>query len=155
LFGAGSEGGGGGASDDPLRTVIGGAPGCDEATGSGGGTPDLTITKSHTGNFTQGQNGAIYTITATNSGNAPTSGTVTVTETLPATGLTAVSMLGTNWNCTQPAGPCSRSSVLAAGSSYEPITVTVNVSSTAPAGVTNTAAVSGGGETNKANGSGE
>jgi uncharacterized repeat protein (TIGR01451 family) len=121
------------------------------ATGSVAGTPDLTISKSHTGNFTQGQMGAAYIITATNSGNAPTSGTVTVTETLPATGLTAVSMLGTNWTCTQPAGPCSRSDVLAAGSSYEPIAMTVNVSSTAPASVTNTVSVSGGGETNTGN----
>jgi uncharacterized repeat protein (TIGR01451 family) len=119
-------------------------------SGSATSSPDLTITKSHVGNFTQGQTGAIYTITATNSGNEPTSGTVTVAETLPA-GLTAVSMLGTNWACTQPAGPCSRSDVLAAGSSYEPIAMTVNVSSTAPASVTNTVSVSGGGETNTGN----
>ena len=33
---------------------------------------DLTITKSHTGNFTQGQSGATYTITMTNSGAAAT-----------------------------------------------------------------------------------
>jgi hypothetical protein len=87
----------------------------------------------------------------TNSGTGHTSGTVTVTESLPATGLTAVSMLGSNWTCAQTAGPCTRSDALAAGSSYEPITVTVNVSSTAPASVTNTVSVSGGGETNTAN----
>ena len=121
------------------------------STGSGGGVPDLTVTKSHTGNFTQGQTGAAYTITVTNSGTGPTSAAVTVAESLPATGLTAISMLGTNWTCTQPAGPCSRSDALAAGSNYEPIAVTVNVSSTAPASVTNTAAVSGGGETNTGN----
>jgi hypothetical protein len=108
-------------------------------------TPDLTIAKSHTGSFTQGQAGATYTMTVTNSGSGPTSGTVTVTETLPATGLTAVSMLGTNWTCTQPAGPCSRSDIRAAGLSYEPITLTVNVSAAAPASVTNCATVSGGG----------
>src|SRR5437762_112328 len=50
--------------------------------------PDLTVTKSHTGNFTQGQTGATYTITVSNSGFAPTTGTVTLTDTLPA-GLTA------------------------------------------------------------------
>ena len=38
------------------------------------GGPDLTITKTHTGNFTQGQTGATYTITVTNSGTAATSG---------------------------------------------------------------------------------
>ena len=115
------------------------------------GSPDLTITSSHTGNFTQGQIGATYTVVAANSGTASTSGAVTVTETLPATGLTAISMLGNNWNCTQPAGPCTRSDGVAAALSYDPITVTVNVSSTAPASVTNTATVSGGGEINTAN----
>jgi hypothetical protein len=115
------------------------------------GSPDLTITSSHTGNFTQGQVGATYTIAATNSGTASSSGVVTVTETLPATGLTAIWMLGNNWNCTQPAGPCTRSDALAAGLSYDPITVTVNVSSTAPASATNTVTVSGGGEINSAN----
>src|SRR5207244_3290462 len=40
--------------------------------------PDLTIAKTHSGNFAQGQTGATYTITATNSGFAPTSGIVTV-----------------------------------------------------------------------------
>ncbi len=34
------------------------------------GVPDLTVNKSHVGNFTQGQVGATYTITATNSGYA-------------------------------------------------------------------------------------
>ena len=42
--------------------------------------PDLTIAKSHAGNFTQGQTGAAYTITASNVGSGPTSGTVTVTD---------------------------------------------------------------------------
>ena len=49
--------------------------------------PNLTIAKSHTGNFTVGVNGA-YTITVSNAaGSGPTTGTITVTDTLP-TGLT-------------------------------------------------------------------
>jgi hypothetical protein len=48
-------------------------------------SPDLTVTKSHTGNFTQGSTGT-YTYTVTNAGTATTSGTVTLTDTLP-TGL--------------------------------------------------------------------
>ena len=113
--------------------------------------PVLSIGKTHSGNFTQGQANATYTVTVSNqAGAGPTSGTVTVTERLP-TGLTATSMAGTNWNCTQPAGPCSRSDVLAAGSSYPSITVIVNVVSDAPASVTNTATVSGGGQTNTSN----
>ena len=112
--------------------------------------PDMTITKTHVGDFTQGQTGTTYTITVTNSGNAPTSGTVSVTDTVPA-GLTATAISGTNWNCTQPSGPCTRSDALGAGSSYEAITLTVNVACNAPANVTNTAQVSGGGESNTGN----
>jgi uncharacterized repeat protein (TIGR01451 family) len=112
--------------------------------------PDLTITKTHSGAFSQGLNGATYTLTVTNSGTGPTVGAVNVTDALPS-GLTATTISGTNWNCTQPAGPCTRNDLLAAGGSYPPLTLTVNVSTTAPASVTNTATVSGGGETNSAN----
>ena len=112
--------------------------------------PDMTISKSHSGNFVQGQTGASYTIIATNSGGAVTSGTVTVTDTLP-TGLTATAMSGTNWACTLATLTCTRSDALTAGTSYPAITLTVNVASNAPASVTNTATVSGGGETNTSN----
>jgi uncharacterized protein (TIGR03437 family) len=114
------------------------------------GVPDLTITKTHTGNFTQGQTGASYAIVATNSGTASTSGTATVSEMLPA-GLTATSMTGTGWSCTQPAGPCTRSDVLTAGNSYAAITLIVNVAGNAPASITNQATVAGGGESNTGN----
>jgi len=112
--------------------------------------PDLTISKSHTGNFAQGQTGAIYTITVSNGGSASTSGTVTVADTVPS-GLTATSIAGTGWTCTQPAGPCTRSNALAVGSSYPTLTLTVNVAGNAPSSVTNTASVSGGGELNTTN----
>ena len=45
----------------------------------------------------------------------------------------------------------TRSDALAASSSYPAITLNVNVSTTAPSSVTNTATVSGGGETNTTN----
>jgi uncharacterized repeat protein (TIGR01451 family) len=113
--------------------------------------PDLTITKSHSGNFIQGQAGATYAITVTNIGGAATSGTVTVTDTLPAS-LTATAIAGTGWTCTvSPTLGCTRSDALATASSYPAITLTVNVASSAPASVTNTATVSGGGETNTSN----
>lgn len=111
---------------------------------------DLTITKSHTGNFQQGQFNAAYTVTISNSGQGPTSGTVTVVDTLP-TGLTLQNMFGAGWLCNQSTARCTRSDVLGVNLSYPPITVNVNVASNAPASVTNTAAVSGGGETNTAN----
>jgi len=122
-----------------------------QAGGAGGGTPgtaDLTISKTHSGNFAQGQNGAVYSIVVTNAGAGPTSGTVTVTDTLPA-GLTLVSMSGSGWSCA--AVTCTRTSVLASGASYLPITVIVNVASNASASVTNAATVSGGGDSNAGN----
>jgi uncharacterized repeat protein (TIGR01451 family) len=114
------------------------------------GTPDLTITKTHIGNFTQGQIGATYTITVINSGGSATIAPVSVSDTMPS-GLTATGIAGTGWACTQPAGPCSRSDVLAVGASYPALTLTVNVAANGPASVTNTATVSGGGETNTSN----
>jgi hypothetical protein len=107
--------------------------------------PDLTISKTHTGNFTQGQTGATYTITVTNNGSASTGGTVTVTDTLPS-GLTATTISGSDWNCTLGTLTCTRSDLLPEAASYPPITLTVNVASNAPASVTNTATVSGGGD---------
>jgi uncharacterized repeat protein (TIGR01451 family) len=115
---------------------------------------DLTIAKSHTGNFTQGQTGATYTITVTNSGSAATSGTVTVTDTLPA-GLTPTAPDGAvnGWTCgiAGQTVTCTRSDALAASGSYPAITLTVDVAPNAGAAVTNTAGVSGGGESNPAN----
>jgi uncharacterized protein (TIGR03437 family) len=105
--------------------------------------PLLSIGKSHTGNFAQGQTSARYTVTVSNGASAgPTSGAVTVTEN-PPTGLTVVSMAGSGWNCVGSA--CTRSDVLSPGSSYPAITVTVNVASNAPSQVTNQVTVSGGG----------
>jgi uncharacterized repeat protein (TIGR01451 family) len=113
-------------------------------------TPDLTITNTHTGNFTRPQTGATYTLTVTNSGVVDTTALITVTDTLP-TGLTATAIDGVNWNCTLSPLGCTRGDTLFAGTSFEPITVTVNVGNNAAATVTNTATVSGGGETDTSN----
>lgn len=112
--------------------------------------PDLAIRLSHPGNFTQGDVGDTYTITVTNVGTAASSGTVTVTDALPA-GLTATAISGTGWTTNLGTLTATRSDALAVGSAYPPITVTVNVAANAPASVTNTATVSGGGDTNSAN----
>ncbi len=105
--------------------------------------PDLTLTKTHIGNFSQGQAGAAFTLTVSNIGPAPASGTVTVTDTLPDSFIPATAT-GTGWSCsvTGQSATCTRSDALAAAASYAPITLAVNVSGTAPASVTNTAAVS-------------
>jgi uncharacterized repeat protein (TIGR01451 family)/uncharacterized repeat protein (TIGR02543 family) len=115
-----------------------------------GPQPDMTVAKSHVGNFTQGDTGDTYTITATNSGGAASSGTVTVTDSLPS-GLSATAISGTGWSCTLGTLTCTRSDALAAAGSYPSITVTVNVSATAGSSVTNSATVSGGGESNTSN----
>ncbi len=112
--------------------------------------PDLAITKTHTGSFSQGQIGATYTITVTNTGGVPTTAPVVVNDTLPP-GLTATSISGTGWTCTLGPLQCSRPDVLVPGASYPPITITVNVSPTAPATLTNIATVSSGGDVNSAN----
>jgi uncharacterized repeat protein (TIGR01451 family) len=113
-------------------------------------TPDLTISKSHAGSFFVGQTGATYTLTVSNTGHGPTSGTVTVIDNLPS-GLTATAISGTGWTCTLGTITCTRSDALVANNSYPVIALTVNVSANAPSLVTNTATVSGGGETNIAN----
>jgi uncharacterized repeat protein (TIGR01451 family) len=113
-------------------------------------TPDLAIAKSHTGNFSVGQTGAVYAITVSNAGHGPTSGTVTVVDTLPG-GLMATAISGTGWTCTLGTLTCTRADALAVGSSYPAINLTVNVAANAQSLVTNTATVSGGGETNIAN----
>ena len=105
--------------------------------------PALSISKTHTGNFTQGQSNAVYTVNVSNqAGAGPTIGIVTVTETAP-TGLTLVSMAGTGWTCL--ANTCTRSDPISGGSSYPPITVAVNVSGNATSPQTNSVSVSGGG----------
>jgi uncharacterized repeat protein (TIGR01451 family) len=113
------------------------------------GAPLLNLALSHAGNFTENQAGAAYTIMVTNTGAQPTDGTtVTVTDTLPA-GLTATAASGTGWTCPAATGStvsCNRTDVLASGTSYPPITVTVNVSAGAGELVTNTANLTGGGD---------
>lgn len=106
--------------------------------------PDLTVTKTHEGTFSQGAPGA-YTITVSNVGAQATNAPVTVKDTLPQ-GLAATAMSGTGWTCVAATTTCVRSDALAPGASYPPITLTVRVYGNAPLAVTNTVTVSGGGE---------
>jgi uncharacterized repeat protein (TIGR01451 family) len=115
-----------------------------------GQASNMTIASNHTGNFAPGQTGAVYTLTATNSGSGSTNGTVTVTDILPAN-LPAQSIGGQGWSCAQPAGPCSRNDSLNAGASYQAIALTVNVASSGPPSVTNTAEISADGVKNSVN----
>jgi uncharacterized repeat protein (TIGR01451 family) len=107
--------------------------------------PDLTVALSHTGDFRQGQAGATFTITVRNDGYSPTTGEVTVTDTLPA-GLVATAATGTGWKVNLGTLTFTRTDALAVGAAYPPITLTVYVDPDASPAVTNRATVSGGGE---------
>jgi uncharacterized repeat protein (TIGR01451 family) len=125
-----------------------------------GGT-DLVVAKSHSGNFTVGVNG-IYTIAVSNIGGTASSGVITVSDLLNPNACFGcsggrdfqfVSVMGTGWSCSTQHGfpsdwilvTCSSTTVIVAGGSSTPITLTVipNMSGT----VTNTVSVSGGGDT--------
>ena len=119
--------------------------------------PDLTVSKTvNPGALRIGQVAAAYTITTSNVGSAPSSGTITVTDTLDPN-LTYVSATGSGWSCSA-AGQvvtCTTSAVIAAGASAPPITLSVNVtvSGSTSTSVTNRVIVAGGGETNTSNNS--
>ncbi|HEX3584626.1 MAG TPA: CSLREA domain-containing protein [Candidatus Angelobacter sp.] len=112
--------------------------------------PDPTIIKTHSGTFNRGQQGAQWTITVSNVGFGPTVGTVTVTDTLPNVQNPPVptAITGTGWTCTLATLTCTRADALPSGSSYPPITLTVNIPQNIQNNFTNTAMVSGGGDVN-------
>jgi uncharacterized protein (TIGR03437 family) len=129
---------GGGTSNTSPFTVI--------------GVPDLAMAKSHTGNFTVGASG-VYTLRVTNNGSAATTGSITVTDTLP-NGLSFRSFDGVGWSCTAAGQTvtCINAGPLAIGASSS-FTLTVGVTSAALPSGTNTASVSTAGDTNSANNS--
>jgi len=113
---------------------------------------DLFIIKSHTGPFVVGQN-ATYTIQTLNSGTTASNGLITVTDTLPA-GLTFVSATGVNsWTCSASGQvvTCTTPAAVGNGSLGNNITITVTPTAAAVPSVTNTAVVTGGGDSNPAN----
>ena len=115
--------------------------------------PDVTITKSTTSTFLQGST-ANYVLVVGNGGNGPTTGPYTITDVLPA-GLTlARTTPGAGWDCTASTTTvvgCTRNTTLPAGQAASTVTITVDIAATAPASITNTASVAGGGETDTAN----
>jgi len=108
--------------------------------------PDVSVVKSHTGNFTRGTI-ASYTLQVTNVNTVATAGLVTVNDTLPL-GVSPISATGTGWTCSVSGQTvsCTRSDALSGGASYPSITVSVNVTQSAPATVTNIGSISGGGD---------
>src|ERR1019366_2369668 len=107
------------------------------------GASDLSIIKTHVGNFTVGANG-VYTLTVQNVGSGNLAGLITVSDPVPPE-LNVVSAAGTGWSCgvsgqdvtctVTPGGG------LASGASLPTISVTVNPAPLAVPTVTNTATV--------------
>ena len=118
-------------------------------SGTTPGSADLKLVKSHSGDFTKGVQGS-YSLVVSNVGSAASSGSVTVADTLPA-GLGFVSGSGSGWSCSAVAQvvTCSSSAVIAAGGSAPAVSLVVMPS--VVGSVTNTAVVSGGGQSNTGN----
>jgi len=113
--------------------------------------PDLTITMGHSGAFTQGGSGGVFTMTVQNVGRGSTQSEVNATLVL-GSGLVITSISGAGWVCeTEPEIWCQREDSLGAGASYPTITARVRMTATAAMYVTSTGIVSGGGELNMVN----
>jgi len=113
--------------------------------------PVLSVSKTHTGTFTQGQT-AQWNIAVSNSAGSTsiTSGTTTVSDTLPS-GYTVNNFGSTSgtWSCggtnTQTA-TCTATAGISGGNAFPTIQVFVNVPAASPTSVTNTALAYGGGD---------
>jgi regulation of enolase protein 1 (concanavalin A-like superfamily) len=111
-----------------------------------GSGADLTITQSHAGGFLPGETQASNTISVMNAGTGPTTGMVSVSDSVPST-LTPASIAGQGWTCVQPSGPCTRMDVLYPRVFFPDLTRTVAVAPDAPSTVVNTVTVSQDGKT--------
>jgi uncharacterized repeat protein (TIGR01451 family) len=120
-------------------------------------TPDLKLTKTTTATpFVAGQTGT-YTLTISNVGGTPTTGNYTVTDVIATTGVTFPSPQapGGGWTCTvgttafaSDTASCVRSTALPVNGTTS-LTLTVVVSATTTATVTNRAKAFGGNDPNK------
>jgi uncharacterized repeat protein (TIGR01451 family) len=107
--------------------------------------PSLTIHKAHED---PADHAVAYTLWVKNDGNAPTSGTYTVVDSLPD-GATYRSVdAGQSWNCDtdalRTAVTCRSDANLAPGASSDPITVHTGIADKDPCQLINIAAVGGG-----------
>ena len=119
--------------------------------------PSVSVSKSHTATFTQGQQGVPFTVAITNNGPGstgdPTAGKnpLSITDTLNSA-FSYNSSSGTGWSCSASGQTvtCTNDSTVAQGSSYSELTINVNVSPTASTTtpVPNQVSVSAGGAKN-------
>ena len=114
--------------------------------------PDLDLAKTHSGNFSVGLSGT-YNFTLRNGGTAASSGTITVTDNLPA-GLEFVSAGGAGWNCAAVGQTvtCTYNDPIPVNGSAA-FSMTVNVGYAAVPRTVNIAALSNASDTNLTNNS--
>jgi LPXTG-site transpeptidase (sortase) family protein len=115
---------------------------------------DLSISKSHQGDFRIGSTG-VYTIAVSNAITETISGPITVTDIL-TTSLAPVSASGSGWDPCGFAGQTltciySNTAGLSTTNSLPPLRLTVNVLPSAPTVITNTASVTNTNDTNASN----
>ncbi|MFN8575169.1 MAG: hypothetical protein U0132_24155 [Gemmatimonadaceae bacterium] len=115
--------------------------------------PDLTVGKSHSGSFVVGSTNALYTLNVTNVAGGPTTGTITVSDTLP-TGITYLSIDSqlSGWGCSASGQTvtCTNAGPLAPGS-YTWVTIRVDIAASAVGQRANTATVTTPGDSNASN----
>ncbi|MCI0518851.1 MAG: hypothetical protein L0Z70_01170, partial [Chloroflexi bacterium] len=117
-------------------------------------TLDLSVQKSHVGDFIIGGSG-IYSIVTTNVGTQTVNGEVTISDSLPA-GLTPIQAAGVDWNPCTINGQlvtCVYSNTLgiAPSAALPAVVVAVNVAQSAAPRVTNTATMSNANDANLVN----
>jgi uncharacterized repeat protein (TIGR01451 family) len=136
---------GGTCKADPASLV----PESDETNNTCSGSvvvtaPDLTVGKTHNPTtFTVNDQGDTFTITVTNSGNAPTTGTVTVTDNLPM-GLTFAGSPTMGWSCNaNGSNPviCTTTNAISGNGGTSSLVLNVNVAGSTGSPLTNNVSV--------------
>ncbi|WP_330166581.1 beta strand repeat-containing protein [Comamonas koreensis] len=118
---------------------------------------DLRLTKSNGVNIVNAGGQTTYTLTASNVGASPTTGTITIVDklpqgvTIPAGSLPLTGANAANWSCSGAAGSrlitcTSASAIPAAGSSVFGVTVNIGLLSATGPTATNKAKIGGGGD---------
>ena len=111
---------------------------------------DLAVSSTVNGSpWIRGAVGQI-TLAITNAGSTASSGTLTVTASLPA-GLTSTGMAGAGWTTNANGLTCTRTDSLAAGANHPVITLNVAVATNAAATLQPTFSLSGGGDGHASN----
>ena len=113
--------------------------------------PDLAIRKQGDSSYTAGGSGT-FTLTVTNIGGGPTTGTITVVDTLP-TGLTPTAAAGSGWSCSIAGQTvtCTHPGPLGPSGTLPPIIIDFTVSPNMQNGSFNCATVDTPGDTNPQN----